>query len=77
MSVNVYVSDTSVKVAVDVLEKPGSTLEDAFMVSVEGWQDIDPKTVKAAGKLLEDMLSRGEVGGSSPCALLMRLHGLA
>jgi hypothetical protein len=55
--VQAYVSDTSIKVAVDVLEKVGSTLKDAFTASVATRQDIDSKTAKAAGKLMEDMLS--------------------
>lgn len=55
--VQVFVSDTSIKVATDVLEKVGATLKDAFTASVGGRQDIDPKTAKAAGKLIEDMLT--------------------
>lgn len=55
--VTVYVSDSSIRTAVEVLEKVGTTLKDAFSASIERRKDIDPQTKKAAGKLLENMLS--------------------
>jgi hypothetical protein len=55
--VKFYASDSSIRAAIEVLEKVGTTLKDAFSASVESRKDIDPETKRAAGNLIEDMLS--------------------
>jgi filamentous hemagglutinin len=56
IDLEIYLSDTSVKAAVDALKIAGSTIADAFSSMFDQRKDVDPKTKAAALSLMAEVL---------------------